>query len=481
MTIDCWITEAAARHPEKCAIEFNDDILNYRDLASQIDETVADLSSRGIGHGDRVAWYGLNHPRVFILLFACARLGAIFVPLNWRLADEEIAGIVKDCTPSAMFWDEAFASKAQGLPVSAPSGATAKAVESDPLLIVYTSGATGKPKGVVLAQEALIANAEMSIHAHGLTAEDRVLNALPLFHVGGLNILPTPAFSIGATILLHQSFDPVLMARDLQRVQAAISVPTVLGAVLQTAEWAKADLTGLRCISIGSTDVPADLIGAVHQRGVPLLQIYGATETAPFAIYQTYRDAMATAGSIGRCGTCEVRLVAPDGADSRLGEIWVRGKNTLLEYWNNPEQTALDIEDGWFKTGDVARLGEDGLYYFVDRIKHIIISGGENIYPAEIERILRDHPAISELAVVGIPDAKWGETPVVVAVRQRDAEAADLLAMLSGKLARYKHPSRVIFVDALPRNAMGKVVADKVRALALLADPAVTQGDNAQN
>lgn len=465
MTIDHWITEAAARHPDKCAIEFQGERLSYESFAAEIDAAVQDLSQRGIAHGDRVAWYGLNHPRVFVLLFACARIGAIFVPLNWRLADEEIAGIVRDCSPAVLFWDDAFAEKAQALPLAKPKGTARAAEVTAPLMIVYTSGSTGKPKGVVLAQEALVANAEMSVHAHGLMPADTVLNALPLFHVGGLNILPTPAFSIGATVLLHQSFDPALMAADLQRVQAAITVPTVLGAVLQTSEWAKADLEGLRCISIGSTDVPLEMIEAVHQRGIPLPQIYGATETAPFAIYQTHLDAMTTVGSIGRLGACDIRLVGPDGRDAELGEIWVRGQNTLLEYWNNPAQTASDIEDGWFKTGDVARVDAQGQYYFMDRIKHIIISGGENIYPAEIERILRDHPAISELSVVGAKDPKWGETPVVVAVKSGGVDACTLLEGLKGKLARYKHPSRVVFVDALPRNAMGKVVADHVRKL----------------
>lgn len=465
MTIDRWIKDAALRHPDKCAVEFLGQSTSYTELATDIDRTVNDLSSRGIGYGDRVAWYGLNNPRVFVLLFACARIGAIFVPLNWRLSVEEIAGIVNDCGPSAIFSDEIYASKAQVLPVSTPQGNSEQAAVTNPLLIVYTSGSTGNPKGVVLAQEALIANAEMSVNAHGLTPDDTVLNALPLFHVGGLNIMPTPAFSIGATVILHQKFDPVLMAKDLQRVQAAITVPTVLEAVLQTTAWPEADLDGLRCLSIGSTNVPLDLIEAVHRRGVPLAQVYGATETAPFAIYQTHLDAMTTVGSIGRCGSCEVRLVAPDGNAGSPGEIWVRGKNTLLEYWNDPAQTASAIEDGWFKTGDVARVDENGQYYFVDRIKHVIISGGENIYPAEIERILRNHPAVSEVSVVGVADPKWGETPVVVAVKSQVLQADELLAMLDGKLARYKLPTHVVFVDALPRNAMGKIVADEVRKL----------------
>ncbi len=469
MTIDRWIIDAAATHPEKPALSFGDDALTYGAMAIAVDNITAELRAKGIGRGDRVAWYGLNHPDVFVLLFACARIGAIFVPLNWRLAGDEIAQIVHDCGPAAIYADDNFVDKAAHLPLAKPTGDPAQAHTDDPLLIVYTSGSTGRPKGVVLAQDAVIANAAMSVAAHGLMPEDTVLNVLPLFHVGGLNILPTPAFSIGASVLLHPAFDPAAMVRDLSKVHAAITVPTVLDAVLAQPEWETADLSRLRCLSIGSTDVPVEMIRRVHDRGVPLLQIYGATETAPFAIYQTHTDAMQTVGSIGRAGRCDIRLVTAEGADAEIGqpgEIWVRGANTLLRYWNDPEQTARLLTDGWFHTGDVASRNAEGQYFFTDRIKHIIISGGENIYPAEIERLLREHPAIAELSVVGVPDPKWGETPVVVAVRSGAVEAPDLMAMLDGALARYKHPRSVMFIDALPRNAMGKISTDAVRKLA---------------
>lgn len=468
MTIDRWITDGAAAHPGKPALILGDEALGYGAMAGAIDGMAAELRGRGLGHGDRVAWYGLNHPDVFVLLFACARIGAVLVPLNWRLATEEIAQIVRDCRPAAICHDETFADRARDLPVSEPEGDPARQAETgDPLLIVYTSGSTGRPKGVVLAQDAVIANAIMSVAAHGLTPDDTVLNVLPVFHVGGLNILPTPALSVGASVILHPAFDPVAMVRDLQGVQAAITVPTVLDAVMATPEWQTADFSGLRCLSIGSTDVPLDMIRRVHARGIPLLQIYGATETAPFAIHQTHADAMETEGSLGRAGAaCEIRLVTPEGAEAATdqpGEIRVRGANTLLRYWNDPDLTARTIADGWFRTGDVASRDARGQYYFRDRIKHIIISGGENIYPAEIERILRTHPAVAELVVVGIPDPKWGETPVVVAVRSGMVEAGDLLAMLDGRLARYKLPRLVVFVETLPRNAMGKVRTDAVR------------------
>ena len=479
MTIDRWIIDAAARHTRKTAIAFGDRQLSYGDIAKAVDDRAAGLLRAGVSAGDRIAWYGLNHPDVFVLLFAAARIGAILVPLNWRLAEPELADIIADCAPKLVFHDAEFAAAAgriAGHMAVPPGGAlpdaqvpiaqvpvAAAAVGTDaPLLIVYTSGSTGAPKGAVLSQAALIANAAMGVEAHALTPDDRVLNVLPLFHVGGLNILPTPAFSIGATVVLHQRFDPETACRDLQSVDAAIVVPTVLQAMMATPTWADMapGLGQLRVMSIGSTDVPRALIDAVHGRGVPMIQIYGATETAPYAIYQRIADAQQIAGSIGRVGShCDARL------DPETGEIQIRGANTLDAYWNNPQETASSIIDGWFRTGDVARVDADGVFWFTDRLKHVIISGGENIYPAEIERVLRTHPGIREAAVVGRHDPRWGAVPVAVVVRDGPLDRSDVLAHLDGKIARYKRPRDVVFLDALPRNAMGKVVAAEVRRL----------------
>ena len=481
MTIDRWIVDGAARHPEKLALECGAVSYSYAAFADEIGARANALTRAGIGRGDRVAWYGLNDAEVFVLLFACARIGAILVPLNWRLAEAEVATIVADCAPKLVIHDGHFAEAARRLAgpqvvalgdslPEAPDQVRGGVVgEDDPLLIVYTSGSTGIPKGAVLAQKALVANAAMSVEAHGLTADDRVLNVLPLFHVGGLNILPTPAFSIGATVILHDRFEPDRTLSALETVQAAIVVPTVIQAVMAHPGWTVADFSALRVLSIGSTDVPVPIIEAVHAKGTPMIQIYGATETSPFAIYQHVNEAFETVGSLGRAGShCDIRLVDETGQEvpqGQPGEIQVRGDNVLLEYWNNPDLTTQMIEDSWFHTGDVAFVDEQGLYWFADRIKHVIISGGENIYPAEIERILRDHPNVAEVSVVGRPDPKWGETPVAVVVPIGDPDKASLLASLDGKIARYKRPSDVVFVDALPRNAMGKVVAAEVRKL----------------
>ena len=486
MTIDRWISGAATRWPDKPALVSGETCLTYATMAQEIDARARALKGDGIDRGDRVAWYGMNHPEVFILLFACARIGAILVPLNWRLAEAEIAGIVENCSPKLVIHDEHFQRQARAivgprvLSAGEPIGATSKELtegdEDDPILIVYTSGSTGRPKGVVLTQAAIVANAVMSVDAHQMTPDDVVLNVLPMFHVGGLNIMPTPAFSIGASVVVHEKFDPATALDALQEVNLAIVVPTVLQAIMATPGWEGADLSSLRTLSIGSTDVPVDLIKAVHERGVPMIQIYGATETSPFAIHQRIDEARTTVGSIGRAGAaCQVRLVRSDGkdaSDGEPGEIWIKGRNVFKEYWRDPEETERAVAGGWFRTGDVAMRSADGLYWFADRIKHVIISGGENIYPAELERVLRMHPAIAEAAVVGRPDPTWGEVPVAVIVvraalagKRGTLSKKEVHQAFDGKLARYKHPKDVVFVDALPRNAMGKVVAAEVRKM----------------
>jgi fatty-acyl-CoA synthase len=344
----------------------------------------------------------------------------------------------------------------------------------DPVLLVYTSGTTGRPKGALLAQTALIANAKMSYHAYDMTADDIILNVLPLFHAGGLNIQPLPALLIGATLLLHQKFDPAdtLATIASEKVTLINCVPTILSALVTHENWQNTDISSLKMVSIGSTDVPRALIDAVHERAIPLVQIYGATETSPIAIYQTQDHAFATAGSIGRAGALSaIRLVDEQGSDVPIGtngEIWVKGDNVLTRYWNNPESTDQALTDGWFHTGDVARIDENGFYWFVGRTKHLIISGGENIYPAELERILFGHPDLAEFVVIGRDDNKWGAVPVLVAVRNNlrpPISKQHILDYFDGKLARYKIPKDVVFVDALPRNSLGKIVTDKIADL----------------
>ena len=489
--IDSLVAAHAAAAPHRPALSFDRSILDYAALERAVAAMAGWLAARGIGNGDRVALYARNHPDSFVTLLAVSRIGAMMVPLNWRLSEAELSWQMADAAPALLIHGPDFTGMATRLATGSACPRIALGSELDAardghhlaetdgagrpdaeLMIVYTSGTTGRPKGAVLAQPAMIANAVMSHDAYAMRPDDVVLNILPLFHVGGLNIQPLPALLLGAHVVIAPAFDPVatLALIDSHAITQMTVVPTVLAALLAQEGWPAANLTSLRMIAIGSTDVPVPLIEAVHARGIPVVQVYGATETAPTAIYQTAAIAFDTAGSIGRAGcACEIRITGPDGSEmpaGAVGEIWVRGANILTRYWNNEAASRDSISNGWFHTGDMARLDDQGLYWFADRLKHVIISGGENIYPAELERVLRDMPGLAEFAIVGRDDDRWGQVPVVVAVRADDTVTGDaVLAHFDGRLARFKRPKHVVFVAALPRNALGKIVADEVRAL----------------
>ena len=410
--------------------------------------------------GDRVAWLGYNCPEMLVLMFALARLGAILVPLNWRLTAAEHRTILEDCRPRWIFCTPEFESHCKDLQV--PIGTFTRTErpelqgnDADDLLVVYTSGTTGKPKGAVLTQSALLWNGFNSIHAHDLTRQDHVLTALPMFHVGGLNNQTLPALQAGASVTLHKRFDPGLWLADVAARKPTLSllVPATMQAVVSHPSWAGTDLSSLKMLNAGSMVIPDSLIRAFHARGVPVGQIYGCTETAPIALVLLREDAVRKLGSTGKPAQhCEVRLVD--------GEIQVRGPNVMRGYWNDAAATAAALTpDGWFRTGDLARIDEEGYYWVVGRSKDVIISGGENIYPAELENVLADCPEIAEAAVVGAAHPKWGEVALAFIVKTKDSnlDEAAVLALFHGRLAKYKHPRRIVFADSLPKNAMGKV------------------------
>lgn len=411
-----------------------------------------------MARGDRVAYLGYNESRMLVLLFALARAGAILVPLNWRLTAAEHRAILEDCRPCYLVAEKDFATHAGtlGVPLRPPPDAPPSAIDgtdADDVLIVYTSGTTGRPKGAVLTQSALFWNALNGIHAHDLGQTDHVLTALPMFHVGGLNNQTLPALLAGATVTLHRRFDPALWLADVgaRRPTISLLVPATIQAVISHPAWASTDLSSLKMLNAGSMVVPDSLIRAFHARGVPVGQIYGCTETAPIATVLLKEDAERKRGSAGKpAAHCEVRLVE--------GEVQVRGPNLMRGYWNDPKATeGAFAPGGWFRTGDLGRLDEDGFLWIMGRSKDVIISGGENVYPAELENVLADCPAIAEAAVVGIADPKWGEAACACIVRRHPIDETAVLALFRERLAKFKHPRRVVFLDALPRNAMGKV------------------------
>ena len=316
-------------------------------------------------------------------------------------------------------------------------------------------------------------NAINSAATFDLTSQDRILTTLPMFHVGAMNIVTSPAVHVGASIMIHRRFDPAaaLASIDAWKPTVFLSVPATALAIVSHPDWAKTDVSSLKCFCTGSSTVPEAVIRPWHERGIPVNQVYGATETGPCAITLRIEDGPRKMGSCGKPTIhTEARLVDDKGRDvarGAKGEIWLRGPGLLKEYWNDAKATADSFSDGWFHTGDIGHQDEEGFYYVDDRKKDMVISGGENIYPAELENVLADCAAIAESAVVGRPDAKWGEIPVACIVRKRDAalSAVDVLALFAGRLARYKHPRDVIFMDSLPRNAMGKVMKFELRKM----------------
>jgi fatty-acyl-CoA synthase len=445
----------------------------------------------GVGRGDRVAILSLNRPDYLVLLYACARLGAILVPLNWRLAIAEQAFILSDAAAKVLVLEQAFAAvlpalekslptiRVVGLDFTPPRGKAFEALLAEargdgrnphtdlscPLLIVYTSGTTGRPKGAVLRQEALLWNGVMSQHMHGLTSDDHVLTVLPFFHVGGLNIQTTPALHHGATVTIHARFAPdtTLAAIERERPTLTVLVPATIQAVTDHPAWATTDLSSLKVIATGSTIVPPHLIERFVARRVPVLQVYGSTETCPIAIYTRLGGDLSRVGSTGLPGLCcEASIIDDTGNElppNIPGEIAVRGPNVFCEYWGNEQATRDALHDGWYRTGDIGLRDADGYFWVHDRKKNLIISGGENIYPAEVERVLLEHPDVSECGVIGRPDTRWDEVPVAYVIRRPgcDVDAAELKAQVQLQLARFKVPRDIVFVEDLPRTALGKV------------------------
>jgi fatty-acyl-CoA synthase len=389
----------------------------------------------------------------------------ILPKLETSLPDTKIVGL--DFVPPRGIAFDALLSSAHG------DGCNLHTDLTHPLLIVYTSGTTGRPKGAVLRQEALLWNGVMSQHMHDLTSDDHVLTVLPFFHVGGLNIQTTPALHHGATVTIHSRFvpDATLSTIARERPTLTVLVPATIQAVTEHPDWASTDLSSLKAVSTGSTTVPPHLIERFVARGVPVLQVYGSTETCPVAVYTRLGGDLARVGSTGLAGLCCEAAVVDDAGNElpphMPGEIAVRGPNVFSEYWGNEEATREALHDGWYRTGDIGLRDADGYFWVHDRKKNLIISGGENIYPAELERVLLEHPDVRECAVIGRPDPRWDEIPVAYVIRRAgcSVEAEALKAHVLTQLARFKVPREIVFVDDLPRTALGKVQHFMLRRL----------------
>ena len=494
-----WLFQRARRNPNRPALSFEGTTWSYAELQTRIDRLATSLKTHGVCRGDRVGFLGLNQPSFFETLFAAARIGAIFVPLNFRLTGAELSYIVIDAGVHTLIVDathqpvidgirselpcRTFGSadiEAKGWPALIQSAqdceplSCGETVDADDVaIIMYTSGTTGRPKGAMLTHGNIWWNNTNTLLAADLCQDDVTLVVAPLFHIGGLNVNTLVTLQKGGHIVLHRAFDPARFLEDVAKYEVTtyFAVPAMLLFTSQHPQFESADLSSLRLIFCGGAPVPEPLMKVWNARGVPVNQGYGMTETAPMLSFLTPEFSLTKLGSAGKAPMfTELKLVAADGkqimASGERGEICAKGPNIMKGYWNKPDSTAQAIDrEGWFHTGDVGYFDDDGFLYISDRVKDMIITGGENVYPAEVESVLYAHPALAEIAVIGLPDAKWGEAVVAVVALKKDArlDLETLRAFGSEKLARYKVPTRLEVIDALPRNPAGKVLKFELR------------------
>ena len=496
--VGSWIARRARRTPDRVAVIHGDDRLTYARLHDRVTGLARGLRGLGVGRGDRVAYLGPNHPAFLETLFAAGTLGAILVPLNTRLAAPELTrhladsgsrtlihgmgrdGVVAELRSAAPVRDvvaveEPAAGEASyaGLLAAGPGPDIDEPVGlGDPCLIMYTSGTTGGAKGATLSHGNITWNAINVVVDADFRPDEVALVVAPLFHTAALNMLCLPTLLKGGAVLIEPGFEPgrALDLIDSHRVTSLFGVPAVFDAMAAHPRWAGADLSSLRMLLCGGAPVPEATIRGYTSRGLTFIQGYGMTETSPGALLLDAAHVESKAGSAGVPHFfTDVRVVRPDltpASPGETGEIVVAGPNVMRGYWNEPEATAAVLADGsWLRSGDAGTTDDDGYVFVVDRIKDMIISGGENIYPAEVENVLREHPAVADCGVIGVPDARWGEVGRAVVVLRPEARAseADLLGFLDGKIARFKIPKSVRFTGTLPRTGTGKILKKRLR------------------
>jgi fatty-acyl-CoA synthase len=459
----------------------------YHHFNERIARLAGSLRERGIVPGDRVAVLAPNSTDTFDVQFACGRIGAIFVPLNWRLAPPELRAILADCAPAMLVYDREFADRAMELAEScgisgvisfgseferiARDGSTldcpVAATLDDISTILYTSGTTGRPKGAIVTHGMNFWNTFHSMSMAGIARSNVFLCLLPLFHTGGLNVFSYPVFQVGGTVVIMRTFDAGEALRLIGDPSVGIThlfgVPANYQFMQQHPRFAETNMSGLVFAGVGGAPTPDTILDIWQEKGAILQQGYGMTETSPLVLVLDKEDAVRKAGSAGKPALhMEMRVVGDDGADApsgTIGELWVKGPNITKGYWKQPEVTAASFTDGWLHTGDAALIDDEGYYFIVDRWKDMYISGGENVYPAEVENVLYQNGAIAEAAVIGISDTRWGQVgrAVVVVKPGMTLTEDEVVAHCAANLARYKLPHSVVFSDALPRNATGKV------------------------
>lgn len=504
-----WLADRARSDPAASAIELCGGRITYRELWRSVGTLAAHLLGRGLCPGDRVATVMENDPVQVALLFACALGRLALVPLNHRLTASELGGQLDVVAPSLLVASDAHlddtvsavrassvapavcplddlqatmsAGDIDGRESDGLDMVAARVRDEDPLLVVFTSGTTGQSKGAVLSHANCFWTNLSLDAAVPLTADDVVLQVLPQHHVGGWNVQPLQAWWKGAAVVLEPAFDPgrVLALIERRRVTTMMGVPTMYLMLAEDPGFARADLSSLRRVVVGGAAMPPDLLELWMRRGVAVVQGYGLTEASPNVLCLAARDAVAHPGSVGRpYGYVDVALHDPDGRQvdgEGVGELWVSGPNVFAGYWQDAPATAATMSGDWLKTGDLAERDAEGFFRVCGRVKELFISGGENVYPAEVEAALRQHPAVSDAAVIGVADRRWGEVGMAFVQPRRGATLTvqEVIVHCRQRLAGFKVPRQVIVLEELPQLASGKIDKRRLAAGAFARQPGV--------
>lgn len=491
------LSRVCARAGNQPAITYEGESWTYNELQTRIMRLAAHFQSQGVRKGDRIGYVGQNHPAFLETLFAASALGAIFVPLNFRLSGPELKYIINDAGLHSLVYDSFMQPTVEGIqhilccrdyltveiPDSklpqyarvvtdtAPLATPLRPAADDVAFIMYTSGTTGLPKGVMLTHANIFWN-DVNVTYIEDTNGPVVLTCCPLYHIAGLSCTALAAMFRGEHQILHRVFDPGAVLQDIaaHQVNVILCVPAMLLFMSQHPDFETTDFSTIKAMLSGGAPVPPPLIKKYQQRGVPFYQVYGLTETAPYALMNVASDSLTHPEASGKpVFYCDVKVTDEDGTElpnGEKGEVRIKGPNVMAGYWNKPEATAKSITaDGWFCSGDVGYRDDNGFFYVNDRKKDMVITGGENVYPAEVEAAIYEHEAIQEVAVIGLPDDKWGEVvTAVIALREGQSLTLDeLRSFCDGRLARYKIPLRLHEVEALPRNPSGKILKYQLR------------------
>jgi fatty-acyl-CoA synthase len=487
-----WPERRLRISPTRDAIWFEGTTTSHAGFAERVRRAASALARLGVAAGDRVAWTGGNHPSALETLYACGQLGAIWVPVNARLAVPEAEYVLRHSGASVAVhgrdhgaladalrsvvrtWiaaEPAVEGGTDSLPyedllaAAAPEQRDEPVALEDPCLIMYTSGTTGRPKGATLTHGNMTWNAVNQFMGLDFTGDERTLALAPLFHIGGLNGTVNPALLRGGCAVVVRRFDPAetLAVIEEQRVTSFFAVPTMLDAMSRDPGFRSRDLSALRTVGAAGAPLPLPTLRTWLDRGITMQQSYGMTEAAPGCTVLDSADAERKVGSAGKpVFFTDVRVLRPDGTEAgvdEVGEIVVQGPNVMAGYWDDPEQTAAVLQDGWYRTGDAGSVDDEGFLYVRDRYKDMIISGGENIYPAEVESALLELPEVAEAAVIGVPDPQWGEVGMAVVVPAGGVapDPEDLRRRLRSRLAAFKVPKYVELAEELPKTATGKI------------------------